>query len=149
MIREAAVNKRMQVGPLTVGHVSGFRVPILIFAPTGWGVGKVGPTAPRSHSGGESDRCYEVFYGLFQLLWGPTGSEEMKVIVSVGAHQDRPPPFPRFLSRLLSNHSENKDCLLTAKEKINEKWISFYFFIFFLISFEHSYFKIPGNLFCE
>lgn len=65
MIRKAAVNKRMQVGPLTVGHVSGFRVPILIFAPMGWGVEKVGPTAPRSHSGGESDRCYEVFYGLF------------------------------------------------------------------------------------
>lgn len=132
MIRGAAVNKRMQVGPLTVRHVSGFRVPILIFAPMGWGVGKVGPTAPS----------ITFRRRIRPLLWGFLWF----ILVTVGAHriggnesrsQCRGPPgpaptFPAIFNSLIIQPLRKQGLPANCKgENINEKWISFYFFIFF------------------
>lgn len=132
MIRKAAVNKRMQVGPLTVRHVSGFRVPILIFAPMGWGVGKVGPTAPSIALRGR----------IRPLLWGFLWF----ILVTVGAHrigeneshsQCRGPPgpaptVPAIFNSLIIQPLRKQGLPANCKgENINEKWISFYFFIFF------------------
>lgn len=72
MIRGAAVNKRMQVGPLTMRHVSGFRVPILIFAPMGWGRWESGAHRPLDRTQGENQTAAMRFSMVyFSYCGGP------------------------------------------------------------------------------